>query len=270
MQPIDSKAGEGTREARLRAVRRALREGDPAPEPPAPGDEGEAGAYAPLSREEIVVMRATMLGSVPEERRVSPRLLPIVVGSALTLAGWGVVSLLTWLDRLPAPAGESAPRVATSSIPAETPGSISGEGRPGEGGAASRPLPPPSAGGPIAEPAPPGFGGRAGAGGPSPAEVSMGSGSPRPGSSRSPRALSPRPGGAPSRRPASSAQLSSVGDSVDGSTGGSVPKSAPNADAVVAPALRELQFSTPGGTRIVWVFASGDAPISETPRPARL
>jgi len=36
------------------------------------------------------------------------------------------------------------------------------------------------------------------------------------------------------------------------------------------PVVREVQFSTPGGTRIVWVFASGETPAQESPRPSRL
>jgi hypothetical protein len=255
MKRIDSKAGEGTREARLQAVRRALREGDPAAEPQSPGTEPEATPFVPLSPEEIVVMRATMLCAVPDERRMSPRLLPILVGSALTLVGWGVLSLVSWLGRLPIPGEESAPRVATSSIPAETPGSVSGDWGPGPGGPNARSLPSPS-----------GVGIQADVGAPSPPERSSRRGSASSGSAHSPRAVSPRPGLAPSVAKAPAAQLASAGSS----TLPSAPNSALGAEPVAVPSKRELQFSTPGGTRIVWVFASGDAPVSETPRPARL
>lgn len=252
---IDSKAGVESREVRIRAVRRALREGDPAPEPQPRGLEGEADSYAPLSPEEVVVMRATMLRAVPEERRFSLRFLSILVGSALTLAAWGGVSLLTWLGRLPVPGGEAAPRVATTSPPAEAPAPVSGSPGPGR-------LPAPAGAGPAATASP-------SAGGPSAPDGHVHTsraGSAPSGSARSPRVTPPRPGAAPSILSAPTARLASVGGSIEESA----PEAAPGAAPAASPAIRELQFSTPGGTRIVWVFASGDAPVSETPRPARL
>lgn len=50
----------------------------------------------------------------------------------------------------------------------------------------------------------------------------------------------------------------------------SVRMAASGSSPAVVPVVREVQFSTPGGTRIVWVFASGQTPAQESPRPSRL
>lgn len=91
--------------------------------------------------------------------------------------------------------------------------------------------------------------------------------SPAPQSAREP-APSPRAprGSRPGRklRPAPAPDRGTVPQLASNPASDDAPLTAP------AQARRELQFSTPGGTRIVWVFASGEATPSTPPLSSRL
>lgn len=242
MKDVDSKAGD-RKEARLRE---RLRAGDPASGAP------------PLAAEEVQAMRRAMLGAVPEARaarEAAPWRLP-----ALAMTGLGLVAgigfgLHAWLSGgAVSPKGYPGPVVAEVSPSLPTGGGARGTAPGAAPGSEGLPAenPAPVASGEGARPAP-GSGARSGPGLPD-RHV------------RSPRATPPRPGAAPPVLSAPTARLASAGGSIEESA----PEAAPGAEPAASPAIRELQFSTPGGTRIVWVFASGDAPVSETPRPARL
>ena len=261
MKDIDLNRSKVGDEARESEWRERLRAGDPVSE------------MTPLAEEEVRTMRRAMLGALPEERR-SPWRLPLLAATAFAALLALVAGLKLWpFGAGPARTGRAIPQIA-SAPPAEPeeagsrsaartpeppvqPGALSPKEGSSQSGAPSAPLTgTPGSPGALSTPA-------AGARAAQPA-----------GRAASPSLAGARrsPPIAPRARGVSPPRLASTSPDHGARSASRLASAnpAPAPLATPAQARRELQFSTPGGTRIVWVFASDEAPDSAPPRPTRL
>jgi len=233
-------------------LRERLRAGDPAE------------AVEPLHPDEVAAMRRALRGALTEERRPAAWRTPALAAAALSALALGA---LLWLRA--SGGGLEAPRQA--GLPPEPrPGTaVPPAHRLAQAPAPSPPAQPASSAvvptAPQAESRPPAVAWLPGSPDRRAAQAPPGPLSAPPSERGAAPAASHRGPGArratPRRRPSGTEpeRLAST-----------PPRLSPDAAALPVPARREMQFSTPGGTRVVWVFASGEPSTATPPRPSRL